>query len=278
MCLLLRFAFCFSKETAMDLQSKGKKSFWQSKTKRGIFIAAISAVIVLAIAVGACAVYLGDYYKADDGAIEAFAPMKEVEYTTLSDGSIVFTPEKPIAGFIFYPGGKVENDAYKPLMAALADKGILCVLVEMPFNLAILDINAADGIRESYPEVDKWYIGGHSLGGAMAATYLGGHARDFDGLVLLGAYSTVDLSATGLDVLSVYGSEDNVMNREKYDSSIGNLPAGFTETVIEGGCHAYFGMYGSQEGDGVPTVTNEEQIYMTADAIFDLIREDGTDK
>jgi hypothetical protein len=68
------------------------------------------------------------------------------------------------------------------------------------------------------------------------------------------------------------------MNREKYDSSIGNLPDGFTETVIEGGCHAYLGMYGSQEGDGVPTVTNEEQIYMTADAIFDLIREDGTDK
>ena len=260
----------------MDLVTKESKSFWKNRTKRSIFIATLSVLLVFAIAVGACAIYLGDYYRADEEAIAAFAPMNDVEIGEIAGGDLVFKPENATAGFIFYPGGKVESDAYKPLMAALAEKGVLCVLVDMPFNLAIFDINAADGIKEKYPEIEKWYIGGHSLGGAMASTYIGSHAEDFAGLVLLGAYSTVDLSGSELDVLAVYGSEDKVMNREKYDSGKANLPDSFTETVIEGGCHAYFGMYGEQDGDGKPTVTCEEQIYATADAIVDMIN--GTNK
>ena len=105
----------------------------------------------------------------------------------------------------------------------------------------------------------------------MAASYLEKNAEDYEGLILLGSYSTADLSATDLDVLSVYGSEDKVMNHEKYDENKSNLPDGFTETIIDGGCHAYFGMYGAQDGDGIATITNEEQIYRTADEIAELI-------
>ena len=122
-----------------------------------------------------------------------------------------------------------------------------------------------DGIQQQYPEVQRWYIGGHSLGGSMAAAYLEEHSEDYSGLVLLGSYSTADLSKTNLDVLSVYGSEDQVMNREKYAENKANLPESTTESIIEGGCHAYFGMYGPQSGDGIPTLTNEEQIDLTED-------------
>ena len=156
-------------------------------------------------------------------------------------------------------------------MKALASEGVLCVFVEMPFNLAVFDINAADGIQENYPQIESWYIGGHSLGGSMAASYLADHADEYDGLVLLGSYSTADLSNSELAVLSVYGSEDKVMNREKYEENKSNLPSDFTEVVIEGGCHAYFGMYGAQDGDGTPTITNEEQISYTADKIFEMM-------
>ena len=142
----------------------------------------------------------------------------------------------------------------------------------MPFNLAVLDINAADGIQEQHPEIEKWYIGGHSLGGSMAASYLANHIDDYDGLILLGSYSTADLSKTGLDVLSVYGSEDKVMNRVKYDENKSNLPSDLIEVVIEGGCHAYFGMYVAQEVDGKPTISNEEQIFLTANHIFDAMK------
>ena len=247
-------------------------AFLKDKQKRRIFVIATSIVLVLAILVTVCAIYLGDYYHADMEAIEAFALTGTEEMQTLEDDTIVFTPENATKGFIFYPGGKVEYTAYIPLMKALASEGILCVLVEMPFNLAVLDVNAADGIQEQYPQIENWYIGGHSLGGSMAASYLADHTDEYDGLVLLGSYTTVDLSNADLDVLSVFGSEDWVLNREKYAANKSNLPANFSEVVIEGGCHAYFGMYGQQDGDGTPRITNEEQIRQTVDAIITMVK------
>lgn len=241
------------------------------RSKRKLIIILISILLPVALIIGGSAVYLGDYYRSDYEAIGAFMPQHS-EWTEEPDNTIVFEPENPSAGFIFYPGGKVEHRSYIPLMQELQERGVLCVIVKMPFNLAVFDINAADGIRAEYPEVKNWYIGGHSLGGSMAASYLGSHRDEFEGLVLLGSYSTENLSDTDLRVLSVFGSEDNVMNRESYDEYKANLPEDFTEIEIPGGCHAYFGMYGAQEGDGTPTITNEEQIHLTAEYISEFIK------
>lgn len=242
------------------------------KHKRKVLVIAASTILALAIIVGACAVYLGDYYPADKVAIGAFLPQDTI-WKEGPDGTIVFEPEEATKGLIFYPGGKVEHTAYIPLMQACAEEGIACVLVEMPFRLAVLDINAAEGIREQYPQVEDWYIGGHSLGGSMAASYLEKNPDAYEGLILLGSYSTADLSDSDLTVLSIFGSEDAVMNREKYDDSKSNLPEGFTEVVLDGGCHAYFGMYGAQDGDGTPTISNEDQICMTAEHIAAAIKQ-----
>ena len=241
------------------------------KRKNKLIKTLISVFLAVGIIIGACALYVGDYYHADEDSIAAFKPINVVKMNDRGGGILTFEPENPVAGFIFYPGGKVEYTAYKPLMAALAERGILCVLIEMPWNLAVLDVNAADGVQEQYPQIRQWYIGGHSLGGSMAASYISGHKDEYCGLVLLGAYSTENLSESGLSVLSVWGSEDGVMNREKYESNKSNLPNDFTEVVIEGGCHAFFGMYGAQKGDGTPSVSNEEQIYVTAEAIKNMI-------
>lgn len=241
------------------------------KFKRKIFMITMSVVLTFAVITGACAVYLGDYYRADMAAIEDFTLTGDVEYKTLDDDTIVFEPDGATKGFIFYPGGKVECTAYIPLMQACAEQGILCVLVEMPFNLAVFDVNAADHIQEQYPQIENWYIGGHSLGGSMAAAYLVDNAEDYEGLILLGSYSATDLSDADLDVLLIFGSEDEVMNHEKYDENKSNLPNTITEIVIDGGCHAYFGMYGAQDGDGTPAITNEEQIYLTAEHIVKMM-------
>ncbi len=114
--------------------------------------------------------------------------------------------------------------------------------------------------------VTDWYIGGHSLGGAMAH-YAAKHTDELDGLVLLAAYSTAALTDSGLRVYAAYGSEDGVLNREKYEADRTNLPQDTTETVIDGGCHAGFGSYGAQKGDGTPTISAEEQQRQTADAL-----------
>ena len=245
-------------------------NFLLDKRKRKIFIIIIAIILTVAIIVGACAAYLGDYYRADNEAIGAFLP-QGATWREEPNGTIVFKPQSATKGFIFYPGGKVEYTAYIPLMQACAEKGILCVLVDMPFNLAVLDVNAAEGIQSEYPQIEEWYIGGHSLGGSMAAAYLSNNVYDYEGLILLGSYSTVNLSNADIAVLSVFGSEDKIMNREKYEENKVNLPSNFTEFVIEGGCHAYFGMYGVQDGDGTPQITNEEQIYLMVENIVDMM-------
>lgn len=101
----------------------------------------------------------------------------------------------------------------------------------------------------------------------MAANYAAAHSEDFSGLILLAAYSTKDLTQTSLQVLSIYGSEDGVMNRETYEKDRTNLPADTTEIILAGGCHAQFGSYGPQNGDGIPTISGEEQIKQTAEAV-----------
>ncbi len=230
----------------------------------------ISVFLVLAILISVCMIYLMDYYKADMAAIEAFLPQDATYYER--DGMLIFGEEDAQKGLIFYPGGKVEYTAYIPLMSVLAEKGFLCVLVQMPFHLAVFDSDAADGIQDEYLSVSDWYIGGHSLGGAMAASYIADCAEEYRGLFLLGAYSTADLSVSSLSVLSVYGSEDLVMDKEKYEENKKNLPEDYREYIIDGGCHAYFGMYGTQEGDGIPTISCEEQIALTADAIAECFK------
>ncbi len=240
--------------------------------KKKIIITAICFVGVVAVLCAGFGIYVGDYYHADLGAVEAFSPSEKISRKVIDDGIIVFEVKDPKAGLIFYPGGKVEYTAYIPLMQECASKGILCVLVEMPFNLAVLDINAADGLKEKYPEIENWYMAGHSLGGSMAASYLGENEAEFSGLILLGSYSTVDFSSSAIEVLSIFGSNDKVLNREKYEENKVNLPADFTEEVIDGGCHAYFGMYGEQKGDGKATITNNEQIEKTAEKIEEFIK------
>ena len=234
--------------------------------KRTRIILCVCLAVLLVIGIGSYA-YVSDYYHADETALEAMAYLTD-SVQVEQDGNVTwFVPEDPTAGLIFYPGGKVEHTAYAPLLRACAEQGILCALVRMPGNLAVLDANAADGLRQKHPEVTAWYMAGHSLGGAMAANYAAAHAEDFNGLILLAAYSTKDLTGTTLRVLSVYGSEDGVLNRESYEKNRSNLPADTTEVVLDGGCHAQFGSYGPQDGDGIPTISGEEQVRQTVEAI-----------
>lgn len=199
------------------------------------------------------------------------------EYDTYleEDGTYYVVPLKIKAGFIFYTGGLVEYTAYLPLMEELASRGILCVLPKLPLNLAFLDVDAAAGLKGKYADeipAKKWFIGGHSLGGVAAAQHFADTEGEYYGLILLASYSTVNLTDTYADILSIYGSEDGVLNMERYEENKVNIDTGYLEEfVIEGGNHAGFGNYGSQRGDGVATVTSAQQKAITADKIYSFI-------
>lgn len=209
-------------------------------------------------------------YDSDTEAITAYC--HPLNYKRVDErGYTSFLAENSSVGFIFYPGGFVDEESYLPLLARLADSGISTFLVPMPLNLAVLGLNRANKVTADHPEITSWYIGGHSLGGAMAASYLSDNSDHFDGLVLLAAYSTVDLSKTDLKILSVIGTEDGVLNVEKYEQCKQNIANNAKEVVIQGGNHAGFGMYGEQKNDGKALVPNAEQIDLTVSLIKDFI-------
>lgn len=247
----------------------------EKKKKRTGRVVAIVIACILALLSGFY-FYVSDYYHASDAAVAAItSPAEGIEVEEYKDKMIVFRPEKPVAGLIFYPGGKVDYKAYAPLMQKFADNGVLCVLVHMPFNLAVFGSNAADGIPEQFPEIEDWYMAGHSLGGAFASKYTKSHAQAFRGLILLGAYSCYDLTDTDLKVACIYGSQDGVMNFDKYEKNRKNLPDNHIENVIDGGCHAYFGDYGEQKGDGVASISVEEQMETTVDLSMQIIKDNN---
>ena len=227
--------------------------------------AAVSAVLLVSVV--AAGIYVSDYYRADQTAASALQDSSMVTVQHIEDEAIAFCPQNAEKGVIFYPGGKVEYTAYAPLLQSLAQHDIVSVVVKMPFNLAVMDINAADGIKESFPEVEEWYMAGHSLGGSMAASYISQHSDEYDGLILLASYSTEDLSATDIEAISIYGSEDMVLNMESYNDNYSNLPHSTTEFIIQDGCHAYFGSYGEQKGDGISQITPQQQIDTTVQQI-----------
>lgn len=216
--------------------------------------------------------YVNDYSRATTKALEALLSDSVVTVAT-NDGITQFTPEgeEPETGIIFYPGGKVDEKSYAPLLKQLAAEGYAVFLVDMPFNLAVFDSDAAEQIIEEQEQIKEWYLSGHSLGGVMAAQFAADQTETIDGLIFLAAYSAVDLSHTSLAVLSLYGSEDKVLDVTSYNEAKQNFPDDYVESIIAGGNHAQFGDYGRQAGDGIAEITAVEQQQVTVHEIVSFI-------
>ncbi|KAF0091929.1 MAG: hypothetical protein FD141_113 [Fusobacteria bacterium] len=227
------------------------------KIQKILFRLGLGIFVAMLLGAGAFYIYTLDYYRADGVA-------KNTTITKTYDNYYVFSPDKETdlnTGFIFYPGGKVEALAYAPLMKKLSDNGLTVVLVEMPFNLAVFDTDAADIVLAELKGIDNWFIGGHSLGGAMASSYLNKTDSLFMGLILLGAYP---LGAVKVPMLAIVGSDDGIVNQEK-------LKELENPTIIQGGNHGNFGNYGFQKGDGEGSISRKEQQELTVEAIMEFI-------
>lgn len=191
---------------------------------------------------------------------------------TKENGFLTFGDKNSQSGLVFYPGGKVEWIAYAPLVKAISELGIFTVLVEFPWNLAFYDNGIADKVLQAYPGIKNWYIAGHSLGGAEAANYLSGKKNNIKGIIFLGAYPKLQLD---IPSLSIYGTNDTVVNKDNYNNFLKYHTTDFTEHVIEGGNHALFGNYGKQVGDSDPTITANKQQSLTVKYIDEFIKKEG---
>jgi len=209
---------------------------------------------------------------------EALAALQSDAQVAVTTGQwLVFSPAQlqPTTGFIIYPGGRVDYRAYAHAAHQIASQGYLVVIVRMPLNLAVLGIYSAQDVQSAYPQIQHWAVGGHSLGGAMAATYAKTHPDTVQGLALWAAYpaSSDDLSQTTLRVVSIFGSLDGLATGEKMDVSRPLLPADTTWVNISGGNHAQFGWYGKQAGDNPASISRSEQQAQVVAATLEMLKD-----
>jgi len=210
----------------------------------------------------------------------AASPMPEAVWSLQSDELVVvredpwliFEPANGAAslGLIIYPGGRVAPEAYAPLARAVAEEGYLSVIIPMPLNLAVLAPDSAENVLAAFPDIEQWVIGGHSLGGAMAARFVDTHPEAIDGLVLLASYpaESQDLADQELGVLSIYGTNDGLASVAEVEGAADKLPSTTVWVRVEGGNHAQFGWYGEQSGDLAADITREEQGDVVLDAVL----------
>ena len=231
----------------------------------------VGAIGLLIIGVIVFLIWASNSYKPQEIAKQALVSDNTVD-VNVSD-YISFTPKNVDAtkGFIFYPGAKVEPEAYAPIARKVAEQGYEVIIAKMPFNLAIFSPSEAEKIVDDYKNIESWTIGGHSLGGVMASKFASDN-KYIDGVVLLASYPMGnELKNLGKEVVSIWGSSDGVLNFESLYSSKANLPQDTTYVEIEGGNHAQFGDYGKQSGDSDALISQDEQMKIATKSIIDFM-------
>ncbi len=213
-----------------------------------------------------------------EAALQTDANVTVSTQRTFLGGYIAFEPQSntPQAGFILYPGGRVNPAAYAPLARALAEQGYMAAIVYVPLNLAILDMGGAGDVINAYPDVTTWTVGGHSLGGVAASRYANSHQEDIAGLVLMASLPFPGLSLssrTDLATVSIYATLDGLLSVEDALAAADDLPQSTVFIPIEGGNHAQFGWYGTQSGDNEATISHEAQTEQIVAAIVTLLED-----
>jgi pimeloyl-ACP methyl ester carboxylesterase len=235
----------------------------------------LGLLTLLALVVLGFVIWASQALGPETRAMESLQSDDTIVFTQMN-GWLVFEPlgKESQTGLILYPGARVDYRAYAPHAREISQAGFTVVIVRMPLNFAFFGINRAEDVIMAFPEVEHWAVGGHSLGGAMAAQFASTNTPVVDGLVLWASYpaDSNDLSSENLSVISIYASEDALASLEEIESSRRFLPSTATFVEIEGGNHAGFGWYGDQNSDGQAWLSKDEQQRQIVDATVAFLR------
>jgi len=209
----------------------------------------------VAVAAGVAALAIAGWYRLaylpprlSLAAPEARAALRSDDRVRVADaGWLALWPAstEPRTGLIFYPGGEAEAEGYAEPLRAVAAAGHPVVLVRMPFHLAVIAPDRAADVMAAYPDVARWVIAGHSLGGAMAARFVATHPGRVAGLLLWDAYAAPenDLSAATLPVMQLYRTDADGLPPEVYRDSARLLPAHARRVGLPGASHMNYGRF-----------------------------------
>ena len=203
---------------------------------------------------------------------EALAALQSDATVTIDTGNwIVFRPadSNPSKGLIFYPGGEVDERGYAEPLRSIAAAGYLVILVPMPLQLAVFDPDRATEVIDAFPDITKWAVGGHSLGGSMAARFAHHHPDKVSGLMMWDAFAADDMNDSTLKVALIHRSTEDKQPPPDYTDKLPLLPAQTQYVPLEGGTHLNFGRFiaGRMYRDKPPgELDADRQRAMVADA------------
>lgn len=234
----------------------------------------VVVVIVLAVAATFAWTQIG-VMPAEEAPVAEARADPAITIDDVAEG-IVLSPAdgRSDVGLVFIPGAKVDPWAYVPLLQDVAAGGVTVVITRPWLNLAFFDLRGLDAFTSAAPEIDRWGVGGHSLGGVRACQL----AQDADALILFASYCAVDLSETDLPVLSLAGSEDGLSTPAKIADARHLLPDDAVMVEIDGASHASFGAYGPQSGDGEPAISDQDMRAELTERIIPFAQERTTER
>ncbi len=244
----------------------------KKKSKKSYVLLAIVLVIVVIAA--------GIKLYIDDEHVPLHTIEEYQELTTFpiseTDNRITVRDQETIdefynVGIIFYTGEHINGQCYLPLMANLANFGYDTFLPKALGSLPILNLDGADQIVNKFKWVTDWYLVAHSDACEMAARYAKGHKK-IKGLILLGGSVKTDISDTGIKVLSIVGTNDSILDLDRYEKAKTNLPKDTIYKEIKGGNHTAFADTALLKGDTKTSFKASKQIEKTADIIKDFIK------
>lgn len=237
---------------------------------KGWLKAIIIPVSSVAISISFVLIYFAINYPATEDARHYLVSDETVDLEVNQDWYRFDNKENDDTAIIFYSGAKVDPVAYAPLCSEIAHEGIDVYIIKMPLYFPLLNMNAADKVA-SLNKHQHLYMMGHSLGGTTASMYLSkaDHAS-YSGIIFLASYPNKKLDDS-YRCLSIYGTNDLVLNKDEYNGNIANFPSGYQEVIIEGGNHGNYGDYGFQRGDGEASISKQEQWNITRSAVMSFI-------
>ena len=230
---------------------------------------------VLLVAAVAFVIWASLARPAEPGPLDAVLDDPGIEVSLGSVVEIRPAAVEPTRGVVFYPGARVSPDAYVATWApTVAATDTLVLIPRMPLNLAFFGRSRAADLIAEHPEIDQWWVGGHSLGGAMAASWLGEQpAGEISGLTLWASFATAGAGLEERDdllVLSVSGERDGLATPEDIADRRDLLPEDAILVEVAGMNHAQFGRYGPQARDREPTIGDDAATSALTEAHVDL--------
>jgi len=209
---------------------------------------------------------------------EAVAIAVTDDEVSVEDGRFLTLRPRRVAermGLIVYPGAYTDVRGYLPTLRPFAAAGYRVVIAHMPFELAVFGIDRALEIQAANPDVKRWALVGHSIGGTMGTLFASRNPAALAGVIVWDAYppSFANFPDYPQPVWLIHRARPDGSPSPVFAAQRGEFPPEARWVPIRGGIHMYFGSFekGGYEEEWAPSVSREEQHAQVVRATLDAL-------